>query len=245
MPTVFVHGVPETASLWDGVRARIDRESVSLSLPGFGSPRPDGFGATKDDYAAWVVDELERLDGPIDLVGHDWGAIIATRIATTRSELLHSWVVDVANVFHRDYVWHEFAQLWQTPGQGEEFMDSQLGVTGDERGEVFIGFGVPEAEARELGQALDYTMSRAILDLYRSAVPNAAKDWGADIKQSSAPGLLVVPTEDPFGDETLSRELAQQVGASVERLDGLGHWWMLQDPDRAADLLVEFWKSVG
>jgi pimeloyl-ACP methyl ester carboxylesterase len=242
---VFVHGVPETAALWDGVRNRIDRESVALTMPGFGTPRPEGFGATKDDYAAWLVAELEGIDGPIDLVGHDWGALLAARVATTRGELLHSWLVDVANVFHPDYVWHDVAQVWQTPDQGEEFMDSQLGIADDSRGDIFIGFGVPEAEARTLGRALDRTMSRCILDLYRSAVPNTAKDWGDSLAPTTAPGMLLVPTDDPFCDEKLSREVAGQVGARVELLEGLGHWWMLQDPDRAAAALVEFWNSVG
>jgi pimeloyl-ACP methyl ester carboxylesterase len=167
MPVVFVHGVPETASLWDGVRTRIDRESLALSLPGFRTPRPDGFDATKDDYATWLLAELERMDGPIDLVGHDWGALITIRVATMSHDLLRTWVADVANVFHPDYVWHEFAQVWQTPGQGEEFMDSQLAVRDESRGEIFVGFGVPEDEAHKLGQGLDLTMSRCILDLYR------------------------------------------------------------------------------
>jgi pimeloyl-ACP methyl ester carboxylesterase len=244
MPVVFVHGVPETAALWDGVRARIDRESLALSLPGFRTPRPEGFGATKDDYAAWVVSELEKIDGPIDLVGHDWGALITIRVATTRGGLVRSWVSDVANVFHPEYVWHEFAQIWQTPGQGEEFMDSQLTVPDESRGEVFVGFGVPEDEARKLGGGLDYTMSRCILDLYRSAVPNPAKDWGDALEPTEAAGMLLVPTEDPFGNESISREMADRLGARWETLDGLGHWWMLQDPDRAASALVGFWNSL-
>jgi pimeloyl-ACP methyl ester carboxylesterase len=245
MPAVFVHGVPETASLWDGVRAQIDRDSVALSLPGFRTPRPEGFGATKDDYAAWVVSELERIDGPIDLVGHDWGAALTLRVATAHGDLVRTWVSDGALLFHPDYVWHEFAQIWQTPGAGEEFMDGQLAVPDDTRGEVFVGFGVPEPEARELGRMLDYTMSRCILDLYRSAVPNAAKDWGVDIGPTRATGLLLFATEDPFGDETLNGDMAERLHAQVTTLDGLGHWWMLQDPDRGAAALVEFWNSVG
>ena len=39
---VFVHGVPETAAIWDKVRGAIDQDSVALALPGFGSPRPEG-----------------------------------------------------------------------------------------------------------------------------------------------------------------------------------------------------------
>ena len=81
---VFLHGVPETAALWDKVRAEFEEETVALSLPGFGCARPSGFGATKDDYVDWLVAELETFDEPVDLVGHDWGALLTYRIATTR-----------------------------------------------------------------------------------------------------------------------------------------------------------------
>lgn len=77
---VFVHGVPETASLWDKVRSHIEAESVALTLPGFGCPRPDGFGATKDEYVEWLVAELDTFDEPVDLVGHDWGASLTYRV---------------------------------------------------------------------------------------------------------------------------------------------------------------------
>jgi pimeloyl-ACP methyl ester carboxylesterase len=62
MPTVFVHGVPETAALWDALRAKLDREdSVALSLPGFGCARPAGVSATKEAYVDWLIRELEKL----------------------------------------------------------------------------------------------------------------------------------------------------------------------------------------
>lgn len=40
MTIVFVHGVPETPSLWNPLRALLPEDSVALRLPGFGSPRP-------------------------------------------------------------------------------------------------------------------------------------------------------------------------------------------------------------
>ena len=92
---VFVHGVPETAAIWDGVRERIGRDSVALSLPGFGNPRPVGFGATKDDYVNGLLGELDGIDGPIDLVGHDWGAGLTLRVATAHGDRLRSWAADV------------------------------------------------------------------------------------------------------------------------------------------------------
>ena len=51
-------------------------------MPGFGCPRPAEFGATKDEYVEWLVAELEGMDGPVDLVGHDWGAGLTYRVAT-------------------------------------------------------------------------------------------------------------------------------------------------------------------
>ena len=83
---VFLHGVPETAAIWTKVRGLTDRESVALEMPGFGCPRPDGFGATKDDYAEWLVAELDKIDGPIDLVGHDWGGAISWNVAARHPE---------------------------------------------------------------------------------------------------------------------------------------------------------------
>lgn len=74
MPIVLVHGNPETDAIWADLRQHLGREDVvAPSPPGFGAPAPPDFGATSDDYVAWLASGLERLDGPIDLVGHDWG----------------------------------------------------------------------------------------------------------------------------------------------------------------------------
>jgi hypothetical protein len=46
------------------------------------------------------------------------------------------------------------------------------------------------------------------------------------------------------GTDEQRHRAAARAGAREEVLDGLGHWWMTQDPARAADVLVGFWKSV-
>ena len=62
MPAVFVHGVPETPAIWDDLRSHLGRDDViALQLPGFGCPRPAGFGATKEEYVDWLVGELEPI----------------------------------------------------------------------------------------------------------------------------------------------------------------------------------------
>src|SRR3954471_14208043 len=105
MTAVFVHGVLETGEVWDSLRAQLDVDSVALILPGIAGPLPAGFGATKDDYADWLHAALASIDGPIDLVGHAWGALLALRIATAFPLPLRSWSVDAAHGFHPDYAW--------------------------------------------------------------------------------------------------------------------------------------------
>jgi pimeloyl-ACP methyl ester carboxylesterase len=82
MTVVLVHGSPETAEIWRPLQAVLSRESVALSLPGFGAPRPAGWVGTKDALADWLAKELRRLPGPLDVVGHDVGGLLTMRVAT-------------------------------------------------------------------------------------------------------------------------------------------------------------------
>jgi pimeloyl-ACP methyl ester carboxylesterase len=240
---VFVHGVPETEQLWDKVRAEIDGDSMAVSLPGFGCPRPAGFSATKDAYTDWLVGELEKIGEPVDLVGHDWGAGITYRVATTRPDLLRSWAADVANIAHPDYEWHEFAKTWQSD-QGEAFFEAQDAAPPSTRVPLFEAMGVPHDDAVAMVSRSDKTMGECILALYRSATPNPYSDWGSEFRRTSAPGLVIIPTADPFGDDPMGTEVADMLGARYERLEGLGHWWPVQDPATSAATLKRFWASV-
>jgi pimeloyl-ACP methyl ester carboxylesterase len=247
MPVVLVHAVPETPAVWDHLRAELSRRDVvTPQLPGFGCPRPEGFGATKEEYAQWLVSELEAIaaDGPIDLVGHDWGGGFVVRVVSTRPDLVRSWVSDAAGVGDVDFEWHDFAKIWQTPGDGEQFFAQQLASTPEEQGSVLEMFGVPHDRAVAMAGWGDPVMAESILALYRSAV-DVAKEWGPDFEDIPKPGLVLVPTEDPFLSAVSATTAARRAGASVEELEGIGHWWMLQDPARGARALESFWSTLG
>ncbi len=176
MTVVFVHGVPETAALWDRLRARIGGDSVALALPGFGTPRPSGFGATMDEYADWLAAELKGIDGPIDLVGHDWGGMLTTRVMTTSAAAVRSWVTDAITIVDPSFEWHDLAKIWQTPGDGEAFWASMLAAPPEDTAPLFAALGVPEADALALVSAINETTTACILDLYRSSA-NIGTDW--------------------------------------------------------------------
>jgi pimeloyl-ACP methyl ester carboxylesterase len=248
MVIVLVHGNPETDAIWDDFRRHLGRDDVvALSPPGFGVPVPAGFGATADEYVAWLIAELERLDGPIDLVGHDWGGGHVCRAVAARPDLVRSWTTDIAGCFDPEYVWHERAQVWQMPGAGEAAIEQQLATPAARRVAFFEGLGLSRSAAERLVAGYTPEMGRCILALYRSAAQPRMAEWGAALDPlRSRPGLVIIPTEDHYtGGEALARRTADRLGAHVAVLSGLGHWWMCQDPRRGADTLRAFLDSVG
>lgn len=248
MTVAFVHGNPETAAVWGPLLAELGRDDVvTLSPPGFGAPVPDGFGATADEYVAWLAEELEAIGGPVDVVGHDWGANHVLRLACERPELLRSWCADTAGVLAPGYVWHEMSQVWQTPGAGEDAVAGQLAIGPDARTDLYVSLGMTPEVARELAEAFDETMGRCILAVYRSAPREELARWREHLPAASArPGLVIIPTEDTYtGGADRHRWAAERAGARTAVLEGLGHWWMLEDPAVGAETLRRFWTTLS
>jgi pimeloyl-ACP methyl ester carboxylesterase len=247
MTVVLVHGNPETDAIWGPLVDALGRDDVvRLSPPGFGAPLPDGFPATYLAYRDWLEDQLEGLDGPIDLVGHDWGGGHVVNLAMHRPELVRSWASDAIGLFDRDYVWHNLAQVWQTPGRGEQLVETMLGGTVDDRAARMTAWGIPLDIATSIAAAQGPEMGQAILLLYRSASQPAMAEAGRALGNARVrPGLSLLATEDHYiGSEEIRRRAAELAGADTAVLDGLGHWWMVQDPALGAAALTLFWEGL-
>lgn len=82
MPTrhvVLVHGAWHGAWCWDAVVQELEHRSVpvtAIDLPGHGADH----GALTDLHgdAAQVCEHLDRIDGPVVLVGHSYGGAVVT-----------------------------------------------------------------------------------------------------------------------------------------------------------------------
>jgi pimeloyl-ACP methyl ester carboxylesterase len=247
MTVVLVHGNPETDAIWGPLVEALGRDDVvRLSPPGFGAPLPDDFPATYLAYRDWLEHELAGFDGPVDAVGHDWGGGHVVNVVMHRPELVRSWVSDVVGLFDPDYVWHDLAQVWQTPGDGEQLVDTMLGGTVGDRADRMAELGIPADIATSIAAAQGPEMGRAILLLYRSARQPAIAKAGRALEAAAArPGLSQLATEDPYvGSDEMRRQAADRAGARTEVLDGLGHWWMVQDPARGAAALTRFWAEL-
>ena len=249
MPKVFVHGNPETADLWS-VLFEVLRESgvddlIALSPPGFGASLPEGFEATRTGYRSWLIEQLERLGGNIDLVGHDWGALHVYGVLAERPDLLRSWAADCAGILHPDYIWHDLALDWQTPEVGEESVAAMFGIPKEQSEELLASFGIPEDIANAMAPEMNSVMGECVLSLYRSAAQPEVAHLGERLKETeSRPGLVLIASEDPYtGTAEMCASVARVLGADTFTLDGLGHWWMFEGAPLAAKALIKHWSA--
>jgi len=179
MTVVLVHGSPETDVLWDPLVDALGRDDVvRLSPPGFGAPLPEGFSATYLAYRDWLEDQLEGIDQPVDLVGHDFGGIHVVNVVMHRPQLVRSWASDVVGTFDPDYEWHDLAQVWQTPGEGEQLVEAFLGGTAEDRAAQYASRGMPMDIATSIAAGQGPEMGRAILLFYRSVRQPAMEQAG-------------------------------------------------------------------
>jgi pimeloyl-ACP methyl ester carboxylesterase len=245
MTKVFVHGNPETTFVWSELVSKLERRGVDdivlLSPPGFGAPVPEAFGGTRLDHRDWLIGQIEALDGPVDLVGHDWGAGHVYAVAAARPDLLRSWAADCAGLVHPDYEWHRAAQVWQTAGDGEKSIDTMVALDADQ---IEAALGVPAMLAHSIADHLDNDMGQAILKLYRSAAQPAMRELGDQLAVADRrPSLLLHATADPYVPPDMVFAVAERIGAEILTLEGLAHWWMFENPEFAADGLVAFWSE--
>lgn len=250
---VFVHGNPETDDIWslllNELSARGVTDTVCLTPPGFGSPTPPGWSATREEYAAWLTAELGAIaaeSGDVDVVAHDWGAGHLFGVLADNPGLVRSWASDCLGLLHRDYVWHDAAQQWQTPEVGEAAVGALVGLDAETFAAVFGALGMTDTVARRVSARLDEETGRCILGLYRSGAQPAMRQLGERFIAAAPPkGLVMVAENDHFaGPHESHHEMARAVGAHTVELAGVGHWWMLESASAAADVLVEHWSHV-
>src|SRR4029453_15180748 len=221
MPVVLVHGVPDTWRVWRTLIGRLRRDDVvTLSLPGFGCEVPLGFDCSKEAYCDWLLREVDDVDGPVDLVAHDWGALLALRVASLEPKLIQTWAVGGAPL-DPEYEWHKAAKLWQTPEVGEQVMEK---ITPEKLAPGLVAAGVPAEDAAEAVRHVDPTMKRSILALYRSGVRVGAE--GARGRAGRGPrGLFRGGASDRSPAPWSARRRTSRTGARFVTYAECGHWW--------------------
>ncbi len=269
-PTVvLVHGYPDSKEVWSQVAARLsDRFHVVLyDVRGHGrssAPQPlrGGFTLEKltDDFLA-VVDAVSP-DGPVHLVGHDWGSVQGwefTTVRRTEGRIASFTSMSGPSLDHLGH-WINGRIKRPTPRRA-----GQLLGQGAKSWYVYALHTpvLPELAWRgPLGKAWprllervervpgdDYPTSSLPTDaahgawLYRDNVRPRLRRPRADA-YAHAPVQLITPLGDAFLSERLYDELEQWVPQLTRRTLQARHWVPRSRPDQLASWISEFVTSV-
>ena len=96
---VLLHGIGRSSAVWRLLVKALAKQPcrvVAYDLLGFGaSPKPDWLDYDIDDHATSVIASLKKLnpEGPIVIVGHSMGCLVAVRVARLRPDLVKQLVL--------------------------------------------------------------------------------------------------------------------------------------------------------
>ena len=249
-PALLLHGFPDSLRLWDPVALRIATAGYRVIAPdlrGFGdSDAPAGrrhYGI--DLLLGDLVELLLALDvpGPVHVVGHDWGAVLAWCLAMSQPERVRSSVV--ISVGHpREYALAGLEQKrkglytigWQFSGIAERWL-----TRNDCRQLRYWLRQHPDSQTcvRDLARPARLT---AGLNWYRAnLLPVLFRSW----PQCRVPTLGIWSS----ADHCLAEDQMQRSGRRMtapwryERVEGAGHWIPLERPERVAELAVDWFRT--
>jgi pimeloyl-ACP methyl ester carboxylesterase len=217
-PTLYVHGVPDSADMW---RAFLDRGGgLAVDLPGFGKSGKIADGDyTIEGYDVFLERFLDHLElDRAQLVMHDWGAVglVFAQRCPERVERL-----TLLNVvpFLPGYRWHRVARIWRSRWLGELLMGSTTKLT------ARWFSSIPNDQLAEVFRYFDQGTQRAILRLYRTSDPEVLEEAGARLGEVHAPALVVWGDDDEYVPARFADGYAAVLGdATLEHVAGAGHW---------------------
>ena len=265
-PVVLLHGFPD---FWYGWRLQIPAlveagyRVVAPDLPGYNESEapPDRRGYTTAALAETLAALIEAAAGEtVVLVGHDWGGVLAWRLAAHRPDLVRRLVIMNAphpRVFAR-LLWTTsqlrkswYAFFFQLPRLPERLLaGSDLAVlervwrTGVRRREA-----VTDEDIARYRRAFERPgVLTAALAYYRMA-------WRLPLGRASAvagTGRVDVPTLVIWGERDRHLDVRNLDGLeewvpdlTVERIPEAAHWVQLDRPDEVNALLVGFGRPRG
>ncbi|MGJ3509688.1 alpha/beta fold hydrolase [Enemella sp. A6] len=240
-PVLLLHGFPQTMAMWRPLLDDLGRQGyrcVAFNQRGY-SPdaRPDGVEAYRtDELAGDVVDVLDHLGWErTHLIGHDWGAAVAWRVALAAPERLRT--LNVLSVGHPEALSEAIGSDDDQRSRSDYIgflrrPDAAELLLADDAARL-RGFFADSPAADELGDTLEVLGEPAGLD--------AALNWyrGAGRTEPGAPKVnLPVLFLWSDNDPALGRVAAERTGDHVAGpyrfvvLEGISHWIVQEAPGR-------------
>lgn len=248
VPVVLLHGFPQNSASWHDVSTLLNRAGYRTLAPDQRGYCAEAAPSGRRNYRiAVLVDDVVTLIrdaglGPVHLVGHDWGAVVAWAIAATHPELLRSLtavsVPHPAAFLLSMFSSSQISKSWyilmlQLPWLPERLMRNEHGIfyrmlkrTGQS----------PDAALRDIRMLRQGNTTTAAVNWYR-ALPYTLPLAPSFRRPIAVPTLQVWSDGDTAvgrkGHE-LTRKFVQGPWKLVI-LDGVSHWV----PEQSASTLAE------
>lgn len=249
---LLLHGFPQTSAMWHRLLDGLGGAGFRAVAPDQRGYSPGARPADDDRYAldrlvADVLAVADEMGGhTFHLVGHDWGGMVAWRLAQRHPQRLRTLTVlstphpaalgralageDGSDQRRRS----AYVALLRAPGAGRAL--AAAGAAGLRR--LYSSTGLPAGEEEvHLEELADPGALSAALAWYRAN----------DVEVLTSPEPVTTPTLYVWGadDPALGPEAARFTGDHVEGsyrfevLDGVGHWIAETAPERLEQVLLE------
>jgi pimeloyl-ACP methyl ester carboxylesterase len=255
-PVLLLHGFPQRGDSWRAVATRLAANGCHTLAPDQRGYSPGARPAGRDAYrldemvadALAVVDELVGPAARVHLVGHDWGAVVAWRLAARHGDRVRTLTavsVPPAAAYLRSLVttrqglasWYVYA--FQLPWLPERVLSAGGGPFSRRFVAALRGTGQSkEAAQRDAAGLADPKALSAAINWYRGAFSGPPRDPDPPVR---VPTLFVWSD----GDTALTRQSTELVHRYVAgpfryaELCGVSHWIPDEAPDQLAELVIE------
>jgi pimeloyl-ACP methyl ester carboxylesterase len=254
---VLLHGFPEQNTMWQAITPRLTAQGYRCLAPRQRGYSPGARPKRRRDYR---VDELAEdvctlIDASgaqrVHLVGHDWGATVAWRVAQLHPDRLltvtsmsvpHPGAFLKALVTSRQGLASWYILFFQLPRIPEWYLTHGRGtftLSALVESRAPHAPALAEAEAKAMAEPGALT---AALNWYRAIPLSDMRDAG---KKVSVPTMFIWSD----GDVALREKGARATGDYVlgeyrfEILKGVSHWILDEQPETTTDLLLDWFAA--
>jgi len=252
---VLLHGFPQFNTSWNAVIARLTAEGYRCLAPNQRGYSPGARPPRRRDYRLPEIAEDIRalIDASgaerVHLVGHDWGAAAAwaaaaelsDRIATiTALSVPHPGAFLRALLTSRQGLLSWYMYFFQLPRIPEWLLMRRNGAIASDS--LRRGGQIPAAVERDVEAMREPGAMRAAINWYR-AMP--LSNPRAINQKVSVPTLYVWSDQDIALLPKAAHDTARYVTGEYrfEILPGVSHWIPDEQPDKLADLLLDWFAA--
>ncbi|EHB50461.1 alpha/beta hydrolase fold protein [Mycolicibacterium rhodesiae JS60] len=254
---VLLHGFPEQNTMWQSIVPRLTAQGYRCLAPRQRGYSPGARPRRRRDYRTDILAEDIRVlidvagAQRVHLVGHDWGATVAWRVAQLFPERLltltpmsvpHPWAFLTSLLTSRQGLASWYIYFFQLPWLPELYLRRG-------RGEFTLaGFLASRGpQAQHLGEAEVAAMAEpgaltAALNWYR-AIPLG--NIGGSRTKVAVPTMFLWSDGDIALLEKGARSCRKYVAGEYrfEVFGGVSHWILDEAPDRVAELLLDWFAA--